>query len=170
MQQASAKSLRAEFLNPLARLLPLRSEQEAVYRFAEKMPPGLNGYQPRWEVINAVLGAQKTVQVKVDLMTDFHLMAALAQSSANTVGGFRLQLYDVRKQRAFQDRPWQFSQFGGAASIISGMFLREPYRFDLPKSQLLCVLQSLEPAPITVQIALYGASAPFTGSLSNEHC
>ena len=169
MRQANIKSLRAEFLNPLARMLPLQREQTQVYRLAEKLPPGLEGYQPRWEVINAVLGAQQTIQVKVDIMSDFHVLAVLAQSGANTVGGFRIQLYDAVKQCRLQDRGVQFSNFGGKAQAVSAFFLREPYHFDQPRSQLLAILQNLEPAGNTVQIALYGLAAPFTGRLSNEY-
>jgi hypothetical protein len=168
MQQANVKSLRAEFLNPLARMLPLNRKQTQVYRLAEKLPPGLEGYQPRWEVANAVLGAQQTINLKIDIMSDFHLLAVLSTSGANTVGGFRLQLYDALKKCRLQDRGLQFSNFGGNGAATAAFFLREPYAFDQPKSQVLAILQNLEPAPNTVQIALYGLSAPFTGRLSNE--
>jgi hypothetical protein len=171
MQQASARSLRREFLNPLARMLPLSREQAQVYRLAEKLPPGLEGYQPRWEVVNAVLGAQKTLLAKIDLMTDFYLLAVLASSTLNTVGGFRVQLYDTMKKRALQDRGLQFSVWGGAlgpAGPVGPFFLREPYHFDIPRSQVQLILQNLEPNPNTVQIVLYGQAAPFEGALSNE--
>lgn len=166
MQQANLKSLRTDFLNPLTRMLPLFRPQAQVYHLAEKLPPGLEGYQPRWEVVNAVLGAQQTIQVKVDIMSDFHLLAVLASASANTVGGFRAQFYDALKQRRLQDRGLQFPNLGGNSA--APFFLREPYRFDLPKSQMLMILQNLEPAPNTVQLVLYGQAAPFTGTLSNE--
>lgn len=166
MQQANIKTLRADFLNQLARMLPLKGIQVDAYHLGEKSPPGLEGYQPRWEVVNGVIAAQQTLQVKVDIMSDFHLLAALCSASVNTVGGFRVQFYDAVKQRRLMDRGLQFANLGGAAN--APFFLREPYRFDLPKSQMLMILQNLEPNPNTVQVALYGVAAPFTGTLSNE--
>lgn len=171
MQQANLKSLRKEFFNPYARMLPLQRKQAHVYQLADKNPPGLEGYQPRWEVVNAVLGAQQQIQVRVDLMTDYHLLALLCSASANTVGAFRVQIYDQLKQRTLTDRGLQFALFGGALSgnAVNGpVFLREPYAFDLPRSQALVILTNLEPTANTVQIALYGLAAPFTGRLSNE--
>jgi|SRR5579864_1095693 len=168
MQQANAKSLRREFVNPLARMLPLFRYQEQVYRMAEISPPGLEGFQPRWEVINAVLGPQQTSQAKVDLMTDFHLLAVLCGATANTVGGFRVHLYDkTRNQRIGSDRGIQFPNLAGGAG--APFFLREPYPFDLPQPQLLVTLQNMEPTNNTIQLVLYGLAAPFEGTLSNEH-
>ena len=166
MQQADFKQLRKEFVNPLAVMLPYMGKyQSMVYRQAQ-LPPGLEGYQPRWEIVNAVLLARQQVQVKVDLMTDFHLLALLGSATTNTLGGFRVQMYDILRKRRLQDRPAQFPNLGGAAN--APFFLREPYRFDLPKSQMNLVLVNLEAVTNTVQIALYGAAAPFPGTLSNE--
>jgi hypothetical protein len=170
MQQANIKTLRADFLNPLARMLPLRALQSSVYRMAEKEPPGLPGYQPRWEVVNGVIGAQQSLIVKVDVMSDWHLLAIGCSASVNTVGGFRAQFYDLVKQRRLNDRGIQFPNLGGGNSPgpVAWFFLREPYRFDLPKSQMQIMMQNLEAVANTVQLALYGQSAPFTGTLSNE--
>lgn len=167
MQQLNSKSIRREFINPSTRMLPLVGLQRQVYRYAEKRPPGLEGYQPRWEVVNAVLGAQQTVQVKVDIMTDFHLLAILASSGTEVAPGiFRAQFYDVLKQLRFADRGLQSPLLGGSSR--GAFFLREPYRFDLPRSQMLVMLQNMATVANTVQIVFYGLAAPFTGSLSNE--
>lgn len=166
MQQANIKSLRRDFINPYTRFLPLRGTQLDVYRMAEATPPGLVGYQPRWEVMNAALGAQQSIELKVDLMSDFHLLAILCSATASTVGGFRAQFYDAIKQLRLQDRGIQFANLGGNSA--AAFFLREPYRFNLPKSQLLAILQNLEPTANTVQLVFFGFSAPFTGELSNE--
>jgi hypothetical protein len=165
MGQANLRQLRREFVNPLAIMLPSAREQMMVYRQGE-LPPGLEGYQPRWEVANAVLGARQTVQVKLDLMTDFHLLALLGGATTNTVGGFRAQLYDQLKRYRLADRGVQFPNIGGSAA--GAFFLREPYRFDLPRSQALVLLQNMEAVTNTVQLVLYGAAAPFAGTLSNE--
>ena len=166
MQQANLKSIRADFVNPYTRLIPLKGWQADVYRMAEQMPPGLEGCQPRWEVVNAVILAQQSLEVKIDIMTGFHLLAVLGSATTNTVGGFRTQFYDAIKKRRFHDRPVQFPQLGGAAA--APFFLREPYHFDLPRSQMLLILQNMETVTNTVQIVLYGVAAPFPGTLSNE--
>jgi len=140
-------------------------EQAMVYRHGE-LPPGLEGCQPRWEVVNAVIGAQQTLQVKVDLMRDFVLLAVLGSAATNTVGGFRMQMYDKSKNRKLQERGTQFPNMGGSSA--GAFFLREPYHFDVPRSQLLIVLQNMETVENTVQLALYGVAAPFEGTLSNE--
>lgn len=167
MQQASTKSLQLAVLNPLARMLPLFRPQVQTYHLADKNPPGLEGYQPRWEVVNAVLGSLATLQMKVDIMTDFNLLAILASATTNTVGGFRAQYYDAIKQRKLQDRGLQFTQLGGGAR--APFFLREPYAFDQPRPQMLVQLTNLESATNTVQIVFYGLAAPFQGTLSNEY-
>jgi hypothetical protein len=166
MQQASLKSLRAEFINPYTRMLPIKGWQADVYRMAENIPPGLEGYQPRWEVVNAVLGAQQQVLVKVDLMTDFWLMAVQASASVSNVGGFRAQIFDALKKLQLTDRGLQQPNIGGAAA--APFFLREPYHFDLPRSQMLVRLTNMEAAVNTVQMVFYGVAAPFPGTLSNE--
>jgi len=168
MQQADLRTLRRQLINPYAQMLPLRSDQESVYRFAEPNPPGLEGYFPRWEVVSMVLGAQQSLQVRVDLMSDFHLLALLGSATVNTgLGGFRAALYDVlKKRRIGSDRGIQFPNIGGAAG--SAFYMREPYQFDLPRSQVIVLLQNMEVAQNTVQLVLYGVAAPFTGRLSNE--
>jgi len=167
MQQANIKSLRADFVNPLTRMLPLFRPQAAVYHLADKNPPGLEGYQPRWEVVNAVLAQRDTLQMKVDIMTDFHLLAILGSATTNTVGGFRAQFYDAIKKVRLQDRGVQFAQLGGGSN--APFFLRAPYAFDQPRSQVLIILQNLETVSNTIQIVLYGLAAPFQGTLSNEY-
>lgn len=162
MRQADIRTLRREIVNPFARLLPLGRFQSAVYRYAERNPPGLAGYQPRWEAVNAVLGAQQTLQVRVDLPTDFHLLAILASATVNTVGGFRVHFYDqLKKQRIGSDRGIQFPNLGGASG--SAFFLPEPYEFNLPDSQMLVMLQNLESASNTVSVVFYGPCLPFVG-------
>jgi hypothetical protein len=167
MPQANIKLLHGEFVNPFTRMLPLKGTQYDVYRMGEKSPPGLEGYQPRWEVVNAVILALQTIQVRIDIMSDFHLMALLASSTSNLQGGFRMHLYDqLKQQRIGGDRGLQFPNIGGNSA--APFFLSEPYRFDLPKSQMLVQLQNMEDATNTVQLAVYGVAAPFTGRLSNE--
>jgi hypothetical protein len=167
MQQANLKSLRREFVNPFSRMLPVKGLQADVYRMAENIPPGLEGYQPRFEVVNAVILALQTLEVRVDLMTDFHLLAILSSVTSNVQGGCRGQCFDMVKQLRLMDRGVQFSQMGGNSS--APFFLREPYRFDQPRSQMLVLLQNMEDVTNTVQMVFYGAAAPFQGTLSNEY-
>jgi hypothetical protein len=159
MPQANLNSMAR--LNGLARMLPLFQRQEQVYRMGDATPEGLRGYQPRWEVVNAVIAAQQTYQTKVDLMPDFHLLALLGSASVNLNGGFRVQLYDQTRRIRLQGRGIQFPNWGGNA--FGDFFLREPYPFDMPRSQVMVVLQNMEAAANTVQIVLYGVAAPFSG-------
>lgn len=165
MQQADFRQLRKEFVNPMAFMLPIQREQMMVYRHGA-LPPGLEGYQPRWEIVNAVLGARQTLPAKLDLMTDFHLLAVLGAATTNNLGGYRVQMYDVLRKRSLQDRLAQFPNMGGGAN--GAFFLREPYRFDMPRSQMKLMITNMEAVQNTVQLALYGVAAPFPGTLSNE--
>lgn len=162
MQQANIKNLRAEFINPFVRLLPVRGLQSDVYRMGDAVQPGLEGYQPRWQVLNAVLGAQQTIQLKIDVPNDFYLLAFLTSSTSEVSGGFRAQFYDVFKKYRLQDRGVQHALLGGGSG--GAFFLRDAYHFDLPRSQVKVVLQNLELVANTIQVALYGVAAPFSGS------
>lgn len=150
-------SLKDVQINPLARMLPLREANSQVYRLGEATPPGLRGYGPTWEVISLVLAGRGTLQVRVNVQRDFHLMALTASSSA--AGGFRAQLYDANKKRRFADRGVNFNNLFGPTG--RALFLREPYRFDQPDSSILCVVQNLDAAANTVQIVLYGVALRF---------
>lgn len=150
-------SLKGVLQNPLARMLPLREATNQVYRLGEAVPPGLRGYGPTWEVISLALAGRGTLQVRLNVQRDFHLMALTASSSA--AGGFRAQLYDANKKRRFADRGVNFSNLFGATG--RALFLREPYEFDQPDSSILCVVQNLDPGANTVQIVLYGVALRF---------
>jgi hypothetical protein len=163
MPAMNPNSLRRTLVHPLARLLPLKGEQLAVYRMGEKDPPGLRGYAPRWEVISAVLGARQTAQIRVDIQRGWNVMALLGSATSNVAGGFRVQFYDVVKKRRMADRLWQFPNVGGNSGQT--FFLREPYPFDDPRPQLLITLQNLEAVQNTVQLVLYGVKPPFQGNL-----
>lgn len=153
-------SLQGVRQNPLARMLPLQREQMQVYRLGEKNPPSeLKGYGPTWEVVNLVLNARATLQARVNLQRDFHLLAVLTSATSVVNGGFRAQFYDVRKKLRLADRGVQQAQLGGGAN--SPAFLREPYRFDLPDSQVLVIAQNLETVTNTIQIVLFGFARRF---------
>jgi hypothetical protein len=147
-------------LHPLARMLPLLRPQLQVYRLAEKLPPGLGpGFGPTWEVINAVLAARGTSQLRVHVQRAFTLLAVLSSSSSNVNGGYRAQFFDLLKQRRFADRGVNFATLAGGPS--GGFRLREPYSFDLPDSQILVTLQNLETVQNTVQVVLFGMALRF---------
>src|SRR5271170_1140863 len=147
-------------------MLPLQKEQMMVYRLGEKYPPvgWLAGHAPMWEAVTLVLGPQANQQVRVNLQRDFTLMSISVTNSSNVNGGFRAQLYDVKKQLRFSDRGVNQALMGGptfAAPPCGAFFLREPYRFDLPDSQILIVAQNLETVQNSVQIALFGVVLRF---------
>jgi hypothetical protein len=167
MPGAKPYTLQNTMLHPLARMLPLQREQVQVYRLGEKNPPvgELDGHGPDWEVVSMILNAGSTLQARVNLQRDYTLMALTVSSSSNVNGGFRAQLYDTKKQRRLADRGVQMALMAGqptAAAPPSGpFFLREPYKFDQPDSQILVLAQNLEVVTNTIQIVLYGVVLRF---------
>ena len=157
-------TLRYVSQHPLARMLPLHRYQDQVYRLGEKIPPSaLDGHGPMWETATFVLNPRATLQARVNLQRDFTLIALSANSSSAVNGGFRCQLYDLKKRYRFADRGVGQVNFAGtvAPPTSSPFFLREPYRFDLPDSQILVNIQNLETVSNTVQIAFFGVVLRF---------
>jgi len=150
--------------HPLARMLPLQREQMMVYRLGEKRPPAgeLDGYGPMWEAITLALGASgtntQTLQARVNLQRDFTLLAITCSSSSSLAGGFRAQLFDMKKKRRLADRGVIVANLAGTLGPASpgSVFLREPYVFDQPDSQILVEVTNFEAVANTVQIVLYG--------------
>lgn len=170
---AKPYSLRNTMQHPLARMLPMQREQSQVYRMGERVPPCgfLCNHAPTWEAVNLVIAALGTLQVRVALQRDFHLLAINVSTSSNVAGGFRAQLYDVMKQVRFADRGLNQALMGGQqgpAGPVGAFFLREPYRFDEPNSQLLVNVQNLESVQNTIQIAFYGLALPFNAISRNS--
>jgi hypothetical protein len=156
---AKPYTLRYVNQNPLARMLPLHRWQNQVYRLGEKLPPSaLEGHGPVWEAVTVTLNPRATLQARVNLQRDFTLLSISASSTSNVSGGFRAQLYDLKKHLRLADRGVQFAVFAGTAgtALSTPFFLREPYRFDMPDSQILINVQNLETVSNTVQMALYG--------------
>jgi hypothetical protein len=152
-------SLRNVLQNPLARMLPLHDNQSLVYKLGEKHPPsgGMIGHSPTWEAVSFIIAARGTAQVRVSLQRNFTLLALSTSASSVANGGFRAQLYDTKKKRRLADRGVQQANIAGSEVAASGpFFLREPYQFDQPDSQLLVIVQNLETVTNTIQIALYG--------------
>jgi len=149
-------SLRFTPTHPLARMLPIQREQMQVYRLGEKSPPSeLTDHAPMWEVVTVNLNARGSTRVRVNLQRDFTLMALTASASVNTaLGGFRAQLYDMKKQLRLADRGVMFANLAGSAG--GAVFLREPWPFDEPDSQVLVIVQNMETAANIINIALYG--------------
>jgi hypothetical protein len=163
MAGAKPYTLRYVSQHPLARMLPLHRYQDQAYRLGERIPPSaLDGHGPTWEAVTVALNARSTLQVRVNLQRDFTLIAISASSSSSVNGGFRAQFYDKKKGLRFADRNVNQVNFAGTvAGGSSPVFLREPYRFDLPDSQLLLNVQNLEIVANTVQIVFYGSALRF---------
>lgn len=150
-------SLRNTLVHPLARMLPLQRWQQQVYRLGEKNPPAgdMQDHAPSWEVASFVLPALGTIQARINVQKDFHLLAITTTSSVQTaLGGFRAQLYDAIKKVRFADRGMLRALMGGTTS--GPFFLREPYQFDQPNSQILVMVQNMELVQNTIQLSLYG--------------
>ena len=157
--------------NPLARMLPIGHEQAMTYRMGEKRPPSghLDGYGPIWEPVTVVLGASgtttQTLQARVNFQRDFTLLSVASSSSSSVAGGFRGTFFDVKKKLRFFDRPINEVNLAGqplgSLGQIGVFFLREPYRFDQPDSQILLELTNLEAVGNTVQVVFYGLALRF---------
>jgi hypothetical protein len=136
-----------------------------VYRLGEKRPPAgeLDGYGPMWEAITLALGASgtntQTLQARVNLQRNFTLLAIACTASSSLVGGFRAQFFDMKKKRRLADRGVMFANLAGdlVLPLPTGIkFLREPYVFDQPDSQVLVEVTNFEAVANTVQLVLYG--------------
>lgn len=167
MPGAKPYSLQNTIVHPIARMLPLQKEQMMVYRLGEKYPPigWLAQHSPTWEAVTLVLAPQANQIVRVNVQRDFTLMSVSVTNTSNVNGGFRAQFYDIKKQLRMSDRGVLQSNMGGPVFAVpapcGSFFLREPYRFDLPDSQLMIVAQNLELVQNLVQIALYGVALRF---------
>lgn len=152
--------------HPLARMLPFRYRQQiGVYRFGQKIPPHdprLDDHGPCWEIIDVALASLGNQNVMVATQPDFTVLAvgATASVTAPTNGGFRIQFFDVLKERRFATRPVEQANLGGEMQSPAPFFLREPYCFDLPNSQIMVSVQNLESQANTVQVTLFGMARP----------
>ena len=157
MPAAKPYSLQRTMVHPLARMTRLLHPQQQVYRLGEGAPPigEMADHAPSWEVVTMILDPQGTLQARVNLQRDYWLLAIATSASVVTaLGGFRMQMYDTLKKVRFADRGILKHNAGGNGS--APFWLRDPYQFDLPDSQLLVTLQNMETAQNTVQLALYG--------------
>lgn len=149
--------------HPLARMTPLRRDQSQTYRLGERIPPSaLNDHAPMWEAVECLLDPLDTVQARVNLQRDYTWLSKSSTCTSNLAGGFRAQVYDIKKRYRFADRSINFANFAGpvnnagAANSPASFFLREPYRFEIPDSQILLQVQNFESAPNIVMMAFYG--------------
>jgi hypothetical protein len=147
----------------LARMLPLRQYQSQVYKMAEKIPQGFNdGWCPSWEVATALLPARQTTQLRVNFQREFHLFAVTASSTQ--AGGFRAQLYDMKKKYTQDSKPGvRLAGRGVIAANYFGtgrdpFFLREPHPFDEPNAQCLIIVQNQDTSGNSneIQVSLFG--------------
>lgn len=148
--------------HPLSRMLPLRRDQAQTYRLGERIPPSaLEGHGPMWEAVELLLDPLDTLQARVNLQRDYTWVSKAATCTSNLNGGFRAQVYDIKKRYRFADRGINFANFAGPVAHGSGnspaaFFLREPYRFEIPDSQILLQVQNFENVANTVMMCFYG--------------
>lgn len=159
MSRAHPYSIDRVLQNQLSNLVPLRRTNQQVYQLGFTHPRGDldSGYGPMWECVSIVLPALGTRDARINLQRDYHLLGMVGSSTS--ANGFRMQLFDVTKKRRFQDRGYgHFNLLGGTGSIL---FLRRPYRFDQPNSQVFVLAQNYDTVPATIQIVLYGCVLRF---------
>ena len=164
----------------IARMLPKGRYISQVYRLAQKHPPGFeDGFTPIWEVATALLPARQTTQLRINFQNQFHLLALTGSSSLG--GGFRAQLYDMKKQyQTWADvaqrivggrrgkpgvrlagRGVNFANMFG--TLGQAFFLREPHPFTEPNAQCLVIIQNQDTSGASnqIQIALFGMARRF---------
>ncbi len=170
-------------INYLARMLPLDSYQHAVYRLGQRHPPGFeDGFAPIWECASALLPARQTTQLRINFQREFHLIGLIASSSL--AGGFRAQIYDMKKQytrwanvarrivSGSKTKPGvrlagrgviAALGFGGTTNGTQPFFLREPHPFTEPDAQALVVIQNQDTSGVSnqIQVVLYGVARRF---------
>lgn len=160
MPGSKAYSLAQTLRHPLARMLPLFRYQAQVYRLGEKTPPSghMQDYGPVWEACSFVLDPLGTLQARVNLQRAFTLLAITTSATVIDHGGFRAQFLDTKRELRLADRGVQRANIAGNQGTANGgvFFLREPYEFDEPDSQILVMVQNLESVANTVQVAFYG--------------
>ena len=164
MPGARPYTLQQIMQHPLARMLPLFRWQSQAYRMGERIPPSaLSDHGPVWEAVEWVLGPLATLQARVNVQRDYTLISLAATCSVNLNGGFRIQMYDIKKRYRFADRAINFANFAGPVAVPAGsgpspatFFLREPYRFDVPDSQILIQVQNFENSNNRVSMAACG--------------
>ena len=157
-------TLRTVMQHPLSRMLPKGNYQMQVYRLAERIPPSaLADHGPVWEAVEWLVNPLDTLQARVNLQRDFTWLAFTASCTSNLNGGFRVQMYDIKKRYRFADRGVNFANFAGPVgpNVAGGFFLREPYRFEIPDSQYLIEVQNFESVQNRISMALYGAVLRF---------
>jgi len=159
--------------NPLARMLSLHQYQEQVYRLADSHPPGFeDGFCPVWECATALLPALQTTQLRINFQREFHLFALTGGQSLG--GGFRLQLYDMKKQYTNNGKPGVrlaargvnfanmvgtgFAPGNSSSQGAGGVFLREPHPFTEPNAQALVIVQNQDTTSTSnqIQVVLFG--------------
>src|SRR5271166_2514391 len=168
-QPMNPQGLQRVLRNPLARMLPLLQLQSQVYRLAERCPAGFeDGFTPIWEVATCVLPAMQTTQLRINFQNQFHLFAL--KGSGSQPGGFRVQLYDMKKQYTPGGKPGvRLAGRGVNANNFLGtgkdpIFLREPHPFDEPNAQCLVIIQNQDTSTVnsnTIQVVLYGLARRF---------
>lgn len=153
-------------INPFAKsMLAGQSDfQSAVYQWGgiPTLDHGLSpDGPPQWPMVeftNPALGAFKTGRSRILLPDDFVLLNFFASASVNNVGGFRVMVYDVNRQRSLTIRPCNFNTLAGNGS--APLFLRRPYPFgrslnnNPPTAKITIV--NLENAANSIQFGFYG--------------
>lgn len=142
-------------VNKYAVMFPTQ-DQKSVFRFGDGVDiSAMEGEAPSWCYAEFLLVAQDSNDTRVGCPDDFVLMAILASSTVNTVGGFRLQIYDAnRKMQIIKDRPVNAGAYAGNGT--SPLFLRVPYPLVKRNAQLLVRVTNLETATNDVQVVFFG--------------
>ena len=150
-------------LNPFACNPSLANNQKSVYISGEGSIEPITGGFPVWVYteFNA-LGAYATGRARIPMPEAFTLLSLMGSASVNTVGGFRVNVYDVNRRVRFTERPANFQNFAGTGTspLFQGAAIGsrqvQPYQFQVDDAQVLITVVNLENANNNIQFVMYG--------------
>jgi len=150
-------------MNAFARQFSLANNQKFAYILGEGSVVPITGGFPCWAYTEfASLGAYATARTRIPLPSAFTLLGYFGSASVNTVGGYRINVYDVNRRMRFTERPANFQNFAGTGNspLVQGAAIGsrqvQPYQFQEEDAQALITVVNLENASNNIQFGFYG--------------
>lgn len=142
---------------------PMNAQKWPYLRGGDPVVPQIEGGAPAWIYCEFnPLGANKTGRVRMGLPDGFVLLSYFGSASVNTVGGFRVNVYDFDNRIRLTERPVNFQLLTGQGNAplfqpsMIGSRVAQPYRFAAVTPQCSVTIVNLENANNVIQFGLYG--------------
>jgi hypothetical protein len=150
-------------MNLFAREFTTANNGKSVYMLGEGSIVPITGGFPMWVYteFNA-LGGYKTARARIPMPEAFTLLGYFGSASVNTVGGYRMNIYDVNRRIRLTDRPPNFQLIAGTGSapLFQGAAIgsrqAQPYQFQVDDAQVLVTCVNLESSSNNIQLGMYG--------------